>query len=499
MSTVDPQASVMELSIADIHARFAQGRLTCTELTQRLLQRIAHYDKQGPCLNALLSVHPHAVDTARQKDREYASSPAAVGPLHGIPVIVKDNYNTADLPTTGGSVVLAQARPPQDCFVVQQLRKAGALILAKANLTELAMGGTTLSSLGGQTRNPYDVLRTPGGSSGGTAAAIAANFGIIGTGSDTGQSIRSPASATNLVGIRPTRGLVSRSGILPVSTTQDEAGPITRCVADAARMLDVMAAYDPDDPITAFGRRRTPHSYVSYLDRDGLRGARIGLLTDLLGTEALHAEVNAVVHNAVHLMEQCGATVLPVAMPHLTTLTADLAMSRFEFREAFDCYLARLGPGAPVKNLSEFLADGRFHPGIKHSLETYAAVSDGTRSAAYKSQWWGREALRQAIMTLMAHNDLDAVLYPHQKRLVAGIGEEQLERNGVLSNGTGFPAITFSGGFSRPTPSAPLGVPIGIELLGPEWSEPQLIRLAYAFEQAAQIRRPPASTPECAP
>ena len=496
MSISDPKASVTELSIADVHARFAQGLLTCTELTQRLLQRIERYDKQGPCLKALLTVSPHALETARQKDREYGSNPAAVGPLHGIPVIVKDNYNTADLPTTGGSVVLAQSRPPHDCFVVQQLRKAGALILAKANLTELAMGGTTVSSFGGQTRNPYDLLRTPGGSSGGTAAAIAANFGILGTGSDTGQSIRSPASAANLVGIRPTRGLVSRSGILPISTTQDEAGPITRSVADAARMLDVMAGYDPDDPITAFGRRQKPRSYLSFLERDGLRGARLGLVTDLLGTEAIHAEVNVVVHNAVQLMEQLGATVRRVSIPRLTTLTADLGMSRFEFREAFNHYLARLGPDAPVKNLTEFLADGRFHPSIKSSLEMYTAVEEGTRSAEYKSQWWRREALRQAVMTVLADNDLDALLYPHQKRLVASIGEEQLERNGVLSHGTGFPAITFPGGFSRPTRSAPLGVPIGIELLGPEWSEPQLIRLAYAFEQAAQLRRPPASTPE---
>jgi Asp-tRNA(Asn)/Glu-tRNA(Gln) amidotransferase A subunit family amidase len=357
------------------------------------------------------------------------------------------------------------------------------------------MGGTTVSSLGGQTRNPYDLLRTPGGSSGGTAAAIAASFGIIGTGSDTGQSTRSPASATNLVGIRPTRGLVSRSGILPISSTQDEAGPITRSVADAARMLDVMAAYDPDDPVTAFGRRQRPQSYVSSLERDGLRGARIGLLTDLMGTEAIHEEVNVAVHNAVQLMEQLGATVLRVTIPQLTTLTADLAMGRFEFREAFNRYLARLGPDAPVKDLAEFLADGRFHPSIKSSLETNAAMAEGTQSAEYKSLWWKREALRQAVMTVIAANDLDAILYPHQKRLVAHIGEEQLERNGVLSNGTGFPAITFPGGFSRPTRSAPLGVPIGIELLGPEWSEPHLIRLAYAFEQAAQLRRPPASTP----
>lgn len=496
MSLSASPTSIMELSIADIHERFAQGVLTCTELTQRLLHRIECYDQQGPCLKALLTVHPHALDTARHKDQAYRSNPTILGPLHGIAVIVKDNYNTADLPTTGGSIVLAHTQPPKDCFVVQRLRQAGAIIFAKANLTELALGGTTVSSFGGQTRNPYDTLRTPGGSSGGTAAAIAANFGSIGTGSDTGQSIRSPASATNLVGLRPTRGLVSRSGILPISSTQDEAGPITRSVADAAQMLDVMAAYDPDDPITAFGRRQKPHSYVDFLDRDGLRGARLGLVTDMLGTEAVHAEVNDVVHHAVQLMEHLGATVQRIAIPHFTALSADLGLERFEFREAFNRYLAQLGPDAPIKTLAAFLADGRCHPSIKHRLEQYTAMVDGTRSAEYAHQWRKRDALRQAVMSVLANHDLDVLLYPHQQRLVALIGEEQLERNGVLSHGTGFPALTFPGGFARPTPSAPLGIPIGIELLGPAWSEPQLIRFAYAFEQAAQLRRPPASTPE---
>jgi Asp-tRNA(Asn)/Glu-tRNA(Gln) amidotransferase A subunit family amidase len=494
MVPINPTTSILELSIADVHTRFAQGLLTCTELTQRLLQRIERYDKQGPCLNALLTISPCALETARHKDHAYQRNPTAVGPLHGIPVIVKDNYNTRDLPTTGGSVVLAQSQPPQGCFVVQQLRKAGALILAKANLTELALGGTTLSSLGGQTRNPYDLRRTPGGSSGRTAAAIAANFGIAGTGSDTGQSTRSPASACNLVGLRPTRGFISRSGIVPISLTQDEAGPLTRSVADAARMLDVMAGYDPDDPITAFGWRQKPASYVSSLDCNGLRGARVVLLADLLGTAEKHMDVNAVVHTAVQLLEHCGATVVPLTIPHLDTLTADIGMERFEFCQAFNHYLARLGPDVPVKNLREFLADGRCHASIQGRLEMYATFEDGMQVAEYSHQWRRRETLRQAIMTVLADHHLDVLLYPHQKRLVAVIGEEQLERHGVLAHATGFPALTFPGGFSQPTPSAPLGVPIGLEFLGPEWSEPRLLRLAYAFEQAAQRRQPPAST-----
>src|SRR5262244_1106127 len=277
-----------EASISSIHAALSARMVTCVQVIQYYLNRIDAYDHRGPALNSIITVNPHALDTAAEMDR-LDTATVRQRPLHCIPVILKDNYDTADMPTTGGSLTLAKLVPAADGFVVKRLRQAGAIIVAKANLMELAWSGTTVSSLGGQTRNPYDLTRTPGGSSGGTAAAIAASFGIIGTGSDTGQSIRSPASAANLVGIRPTRGLVSRSGILPISTTQDEAGPITRSVADAARMLDVMAAYDPDDPITAFGLRQQPRSYVSFLDRDGLRGARIGLITDLLGTEVIHA------------------------------------------------------------------------------------------------------------------------------------------------------------------------------------------------------------------
>ena len=271
-----------EATIAGIHAAFASGTLTCRQLVTAYLARIEAYDDDGPALNAVLTVNPSALEIAADMDARHASSPSAVGPLHCVPVVLKDNYDTADLPTTGGSVTLAESIPRDDAFVVQRLREAGALVLAKANLTELARGGTTLSSLGGQTKNPYDLTRTPGGSSGGTGAAIAANFAAIGTGSDTGQSIRSPASAGSLVGLRPTRGLVSRDGIIPLSTTQDAAGPITRTVEDAARMLDAIAGHDPNDPITAFSLDTIPDSYTHSLNRDGLAGARMGVLVDFL-------------------------------------------------------------------------------------------------------------------------------------------------------------------------------------------------------------------------
>jgi len=462
---------------------------------EHYLRRIEAYDDRGPALNAILTVNPRALSTAEDMDRIYAETGTDGRSLHCIPVIVKDNYDTADLPTTGGSVTLAQSVPPDDAFVVRRLREAGALVLAKSNLTELARGGTTVSSLGGQTRNPYDLGRTPGGSSGGTGAAIAAGFGVLGTGSDTGQSIRSPASAQSLVGIRATRGLVSRDGVIPYSFTQDEVGPIVRTVEDAARMLEVIAGYDPADPITAFGVGKVPASYTESLDPDALDGARIGLLLGAMGQDAIHDEVNAVVENAVVTMTEAGATVVRLSTPGFADLFPDIQVGDFEFKFAFNRYLASLGPGAPVHSLEEFIERDEFYPALRAGLETHQGVEDGLNDPEYRSRLLKRDAFRQALMTVIADNELDALLYPHQRRLVAQIGDPQLERNGVLSNSTGFPAITFPGGFSAPTASAPLGVPIGIELLGPAWSEPTLIGLAYAFENASRIRRPPASTP----
>ena len=487
--------SLEEATIRGIHDAFASGTLACAQLVEYYLRRVEAYDDQGPGLNAILTVNPRALDTAREMDRLYAADGTDGRPLHCIPVIVKDNYDTADMPTTGASLALAQSVPPDDAFVVRRLREAGALVLAKSNLTELARGGTTISSLGGQTRNPYDLGRTPGGSSGGTGAAIAADFGVLGTGSDTGQSIRSPASAQSLVGIRASRGLVSRDGVIPISFTQDEVGPIVRTVEDAARMLDVIAGYDPADPITAFGTGKIPPSYTESLDPNGLEGARIGLVLDLVGQDAIHEEVNAVVEDAIATMTEAGATVVRLRIPNFADLTRDIALSGFEFKIAFNRYLASLGSAAPVRSLEEFIERGEFHPPLRRGLEADQSVQNGLADPEYRARLLRREELRQAVMTVIADNELDAVLYPHQRRLVAPIGEGQLERNGVLSNSTGFPAITFPGGFSASTPSAALGVPIGIELLGPQWSEPALIKLAYSFEQATRIRRPPTSTP----
>jgi amidase len=489
-----PPFAVDEATISRIHAALAARTITCADLVRAYLDRIDAYDDKGPTLRAIISINPRALELAKEMDRSPSASTWRL-PLHCIPIVLKDNFDTADMPTTGGSLTLAKSVPPDDAFVVKRFRDAGAIILAKANLTELALTGTTVSSLGGQTRNPYDLTRTAGGSSGGTGAAIAANFAVAGTGSDTGQSIRSPASATNLHGLRPTRGLISRDGIMPFSATQDEIGPITRTVEDAARMLDVMAGYDPADPITAFSAGHVAKSYVAALDKAGLKNARIGLLTDFMGRDPIHAPVNAVVENAVAKMTAMGATVLRVSIPDLETLAGNLSLMALEFQPTFNRYLASLGAHAPVKTFDEFMARGEFHPSLRNLLEGYQRIPDGVDRPEYQQQLRRRADLRQAVMTALASNRLDAILYPHQRRLVVPIGEDQAERNGVLSNSTGFPALSFPGGFSSATADAPLGVPVGLELLGPEWSEATLLKFAYAFEQGARVRKPPRSTP----
>ena len=485
-----------EATVAGIHAAFRDGTLTVTQLVRACLARIEAYDRQGPALHALLTVNPKAPQEAERLDAEYRARAGRVGPLHGIPVILKDNFDTHDMPTTGGSVAMRNAQPAADAFTVARMREAGALILAKANLQECARGGVSVSSLGGQVRNPYDLTRTPGGSSGGTGAAIAANFAVLGTGSDTGQSIRSPASANALVGVRPTRGLVSRRGIMPNSFTQDEVGPIARTVADAARLLDVMAGYDPQDPVTAFGVGRQPASYAAALDAGALRGARIGLLENFCGREPRHAEVNRVMDGVVRIMEAQGATVLRIAPPGLEALAANVSTDRWEARAALDRYFAGLGPGQPVTSFRQLVDSRTACPDIQKTMEAEIAIEDGLSDPTYRERMLNRDKLRVLLAAQMAGLRLDAILYPLQRILVVPAGEtEQPERNGMLSHGTGFPAVTFPGGFSTPTASAPLGVPVGAELLGLDFSEPRLLSLAHAFEQAARVRRPPPSTP----
>jgi amidase len=488
---------VEEATIADIHAAMQAGRLTCRQLVEMYLARIAAYDIDGPGINSILTINPKALDLANRLDKTFAKS-GFMGPLHGIPVVLKDNYDTADMPTTNGSSVLEQSIPPADGFLVKKLKQAGALVLAKVNLHEMALAGVTLSTLGGQTRNPYDLTRTPGGSSGGTGAAVASNFSLLGMGTDTVNSVRSPASACNLVGVRPTKGLLSRAGIIPVSFTMDAAGPIVRTVRDAAVMMDVMTGYDPADPATAWSINRTK-IYTDCLNKKGLKGARIGMFKTFFGSKPEHEEVNRVMSKAIKIMKQQGTIIVEVSEPFLDSvrLLAEVDVQRWEFKTVFNTYLAGLGPNAAVKDLAALLAAGTYHkPSLEKFLTETQNLENPLDEPEYKERLLHIVKLQQTVMNLMAGNRLDALVYPLQKRLVVPIGElNQADRNGILAGLTGFPAINVPAGFSAPTSTAPLGVPVGLDFLGRPWSEDTLFSLAYSFEQAAKLRRPPASVP----
>src|SRR5713226_1100506 len=311
----DRSFHLMETSMAYIHEAMQAGTLTCHNLVRQYLERIHAYDQQGPAINSMLYVNPASLEHADAFDRDFERT-HKLKPLGCIPIVLKDNFDTADMPTTAGAVTLKGAQPEKDAFAVQRLREAGAIILGKANLQEFAGGGISVSSLGGQVKNPYDLTRTPGGSSCGTGAAVAANFAAAGTGSDTGGSIRSPSSANSLVGLRPTRGLISRDGIVPVSFTQDTIGPMTRNVSDIARLLDVMAGYDPNDPVTGLSVGNIPETYTAFL-QNGLKGARLGVLTNAFGHGPEYDEVNTVMAKAIEALKEQGAVIVQVEDPSL--------------------------------------------------------------------------------------------------------------------------------------------------------------------------------------
>lgn len=341
----------------------------------------------------------------------------------------------------------------------------------------------------GQSVNPYDPTRTPGGSSGGTGATIAANIGIIGLGTDTINSVRSPASANSLVGIRPTIGLVSRAGIVPYSLTQDTAGPICRTVEDAAKCLDVIAGYDPDDAETAWGVGHEVKSYADGLNADALAGKRIGVLESLFGKEAINAPVNEVMKQAMKVFTDNGATLVPIKDNiDQPWLTSEVSVHLDDFRHDLDSYLAALPADWPVHSMAEILEKGLFHPFSESNMRDAMKLEVG--SPRYLEKMFNKIGVRTHILKIMADLKLDAMIYPHQQQLVCKCGASQQQRNGVLCSSTGFPSICVPAGFA-PDENAPIGVPVGMEIIGRPWSEKELIAIAYAFEQKSHFRKPP--------
>jgi Asp-tRNA(Asn)/Glu-tRNA(Gln) amidotransferase A subunit family amidase len=440
----------------------------------------------------VISLNPRALQEAAALDEHLRATGKLVGPLHGIPVLLKDNINTKDMPTTGGSLTLAGYTPATDAAITQKLRSAGAIILAKVNLHEFAIWGETVSSIRGQTLNPYDLTRTPGGSSGGTGAGVAANFATAGIGTDTINSILSPASANSIVGIRPTLGLVSRAGVIPYSSTQDAAGPLARTVTDAAKMLNVLVGYDPNDPATAWSIGNTEKDYTKFLKTDGIKGKRIGVLRSFFGNAPIHKEVNIVANQAVEDLKKLGATVIELNTPDLDSgkISSDISVHLYELKPAINAYL--FGGNAPVRSLEGIISSGKFHPNIGDNIKKAQSLE---QDDGYRLRLQKRSELQQRVMKIMADDRLDAIVFPHQKRLVVPVGDTQVERNGALGAVTGFPSIVVPGGFSSRTPTARLGVPVGIEFLGRPWSEKLLVEIGYGYEQATKHRRPPPTMP----
>ena len=485
----------VEATISEIHDAYDSGETTAEAVTDAYLSRIESHDET---LNAILTVNADADTRARELDAAFERD-GFVGPLHGIPIILKDNQDTHDMPTTAGSTALADSRPAQDAFVVARLREAGAVVLAKANLQELSFGVDTVSSLGGATRNAYALDRRPSGSSGGTAAGIAASFGVVGTGSDTCSSVRSPPAFNDVVGVRPTMGLVSRTGIVPLSDTQDTAGPIARTVEDAARTLDVMAGSDPADPITARGDRQVPDDgYTAHLDPDGLDGARIGVVRQFFGLrddesapQSAAERVTAVIEDAIGELDAAGATIVdPVDVVDQTRLESARVLE-YEFARDFNAYLDDVGDAAPHESLAEVVATGEMHPSVEARFEGTAILDTDAdaldENTGYLRSLRRREAIRDATLARLAADDLDALLYPPSRVPPVETPDNQpfAEMNCELAAHTGLPSIVVPAGFT------PDGLPVGVELLGRAFDERRLFELAYAFEQATDHRRPP--------
>jgi len=493
-------------SIADIQAAVDAGALTYEKLVTLYLARIQAYDQTGPALNAVITINPRALETARALDVEFKTA-GRRSLLHGIPVIAKDNYDTSDLPTTGGAFQLAGSVPYEDSFMIRKLREAGAIILAKANLDELAGGGIGFSSYWGQTKNPHDLNRVPLGSSGGTGVSLAAWFAPLGLGTDTGGSIRGPCSANGVPGIKPTNGLLSRAGIIPRVLTMDTGGPMARNVYDVALALGFMTGIDPKDPLTQRSAGLFYGDYTRFLDKGALRGARIGILHLGLGKDA---EVQTVFDHAVAELTALGAVVIdPVSYPTIVTegrAGISEIIRQADIREELGKYLSSLRPGFP-KSLDELIAAhdqlkeprGRISPDprLYSALKASNTGLKSTDALYLSAKQNGMAMIRDAVLSTFARDRLDAIVYATEGKrpdLISPAAPlDTTARPGgsitSIANMTQFPDVIVPAGVTSDK------MPVTISFFGPAFSEPRLLAYGYAYEQATHHRVRPSTTP----
>lgn len=480
---------LLNASIQDIQDAVAAGALSYERLASLYLARIAAYDKQGPRLNAIIEINPHALDEARAMDVERRTK-GVRGPLHGIPIAIKDNIDVHDVPSAGGNAALAGTYPARDATVIRRLRAAGAIIIAKTNMDELAMGSQGLSSAGGQILNPFNLRHSPGGSSGGSAVAVNAGFATVALATETGLSIRGPASNNALVGIAPTRGLVSRAGVIPLSFTQDRVGVHAKTVADAALVLTQIRGFDAEDLSTsaALGTLLPP-SYGA--DLTLLPGSRIGVLKELFRVGPQFAAGNALVRSAIDRLKG-QATVIDDLTTGLDLLAMgpELRLNYYELRFGFDAYLQRRGPAAPVKSLADLLATGKYLKSLDSRFKTAMSVVSLDSDAEYRRRVLGQQQLRQALLAVMDRYQLDALVYPVKSLGAPLVGSsDDGERDNPTSAIAGLPAVVLPAGLD------PDGLPIALELMGRPFTESRLLQLAAAYERVRGPRPTPTTTP----
>ena len=489
---VDPRpVDMIELTIDAAHQAIRDQRINCEQLTKRYIKRIRTYD-QPTRLNTIIAFNMNAVERARQLDRQYAGS-GQMKRLHCIPVILKDNFDTADMPTEAGSLALRGANPPDDAFMVKRLREQDAIVIAKSNMGEWAFSPyETTSGTHGETRNAYDLARVPAGSSGGTASAIAANFGIIGMGTDTGNSIRGPASHLGLVGLRSTIGATSRDGIVPLLLNRDVGGPLMRTVTDTAIVYSVIAGVDPADPATASAVGRVKDNYTVYLKKDGLQGARLGVLRALVDSMNADAEVVETMDRAIDELKAAGAVVVdPFEIPdfdRLRNATGFCSRFRYDLKN----YLATRGPSAPVQSLDEVAEAKHYLPMNEEAMQW--AMSEDRLPRDQEPPCVDvqgdprRKQFLDAVVAAMDKARVDAIIYPSWSNPPRKLGDHTSPHGNnspVIAPHTGQPAITVPMGFTQ------TGLPLGLQLLARPFDEGKLIQYAYAYEQATRHRRPP--------
>ncbi|EXJ58466.1 hypothetical protein A1O7_05891 [Cladophialophora yegresii CBS 114405] len=495
---------VREATIASLQSSLFSGLTSCRGIVSAFIARIEHFN---PDINAIISLNPEALSIADILD-EALSQGNATGPLFCIPILLKDNYDALPMNTTGGCLALNSSKPTQDGPAVRALRNAGAVILGKSNLHELALEGLSVSSLGGQTINPYDFTRTPGGSSGGTGAAIAASFAVFGTGTDTVNSLRSPASANSLFSFRPTRGLISRTGVIPISYTQDTIGAIGRSLPDIATALTVMSStgYDAADNATsALPASVLGTDYTTFLtpgSTSSLRGVRIGVLEGFFNRTSSNetTPVNEAMEHVLTVLRQQGATIVPIddtTTYNATSISAQMDVQTSEYRELLTGYLSSdTLTGPHPKSMPELYTPNRTQPEFVVIPSQYNYIETALRTSTSNSSYYLKQALianlTRTLHATMLSNGLTCLIYPEQKNLVVPIGSpSQSGRNGILAALTGSPVITMPIGFSPPSGTAPIGIPIGMELLGAPWSEGTLLQVAKGIDDALHARRMP--------